>query len=113
MADDYTTIRVTKATRDLINKTASSKGVPVDQLLNMLTGSTKDITKQILLTIDKDKYYALNDMTHILHRMKLINSPKVEDAVLLAIDNLMKGMEKQLQGAVTTQPASLTVVQGQ
>ncbi|MHA1852552.1 MAG: hypothetical protein ACTSUF_03485 [Candidatus Heimdallarchaeaceae archaeon] len=113
MADDYTTIRVRKTTRDLINKIASGKGISVDELLNILTKQTKDTMKQILIDVDKDKYYAMRDITKMLHQMGIIKYPKIEDMVLFGVDNLIKGMEKTLQSAQISIPPTLTGTQGQ
>lgn len=99
MGSEYTTLRVKKTTRDLINKIATDRMVPVDDLLNLLTKTTKDDIKQILLDVDRDKYYMMRDLAHTLYRMKLISRPEVKDAVLLAIDNMAEGMERSLQAA--------------
>ena len=51
MADAYTTVRVKKATRDLINEFCKQKTISPDDAINLLLKSTKDVTKQILIII--------------------------------------------------------------
>jgi hypothetical protein len=113
MADAYTTLRVKKTTRDLINGIASGKGISADELLNLLTKTTKDAIKQILIEVDKEKYYTMRDLAQQLHRMKLVGSPKVEDVFLLAMDNLIRGLDKSWKEAQTSQPSQLTDSPGQ
>lgn len=113
MADDYTTVRVKKSTRDLLNETAASKGVSISGIITSLMKTKKDTTKQILVNVDSDKFYALNDLTRVLFGMKLIQTQKLEDTVSFALQNLMTGMEKTFQNTKNFSYEQPTVVQGQ
>ncbi len=94
MSSEYTTLRVKKNTRDLINKIATNKELSIDEFLTYMTRERKDTEKQILLTVDMDKYYTMQNLTNMLNQMKLIETPKIEDAVMLAVNNLINGMAK-------------------
>jgi len=113
MDSEHTTLRVKKTTRDLMNKLANERKVSVEDLLNVLAKSKEDATKQVMFTVDNEKYYTMLEIARVLHRVKLIEAPRVEDAALLAMDNLIKGMEKSLEEANASRSLQSTAVQGQ
>jgi hypothetical protein len=113
MTGEYTTVRIKKATRDWLNKTAEAKGVTVHELVESFSKSWEDSTKQVLLNIDKEKYAVIQDMAQMLYGIKLIKTDKIEDAVMLAIDSLIKGMEQTMARTKNFQYAPLTTYKGQ
>ncbi len=113
MASDYTTLRVKKSTRDLINKIATNKELSIDEFLTYMTRERKDTEKQILLTVDMDKYYTMQNLTNMLNQMKLIETPKIEDAVMLAVNNLINGMAKSFPTSQSSQSAPVMHPPGQ
>ena len=98
MAEEYTTIRVKKATREIIRAAESKyEKAPAEALEILLQAVTAvDNTKQILLTVDKSRYDAMAEMVKVLYGMKVIPFPTMDCMADFAISKIMEGLQKQL-----------------
>lgn len=103
MDKEWTTVPIRKTTHKIVKKLIEGKGLTWDDVVLSYSKKTKDTIKQVLLNMSNEKFYHLSELAKVLHQMKLINNPTIEDAMQLAEDNLIKGMEKSLQSTATPQ----------
>jgi hypothetical protein len=95
MPKEITTIPIQKTTRETVEKLKGEK--TWDDIVLAYAQSSKDNTKQILITVSTEKYTNLENFTKMLYGMKVIKNEKIEDTVLVAIESFIEGMKKQLQ----------------
>jgi hypothetical protein len=103
MAEDYTTVRIKKTTREIIRAAESKYEKAPAEALEILLQPVNDNTKQILLTMEIPRFNEITEMMKILYDMKLIPLPTHECAVSFAIDTAMNGLRKQLTMPMETQ----------
>lgn len=105
MTKEFTTIPVKKTTHQLVKKMMQENpNWTWDDIVLDYAKNKKDTTKQIIMTVDRDKFYALTEITKILHKMKLIEGNTIEETAHLAINNLIQGMEQGIQNRMQQNP---------
>lgn len=95
--DRWTTLRVEKATREIINSLAEERGLTVNDFLKgMAKGSARSFM-QVLMNFKPEKYHVLDEVTRILHQSGAIPRPTVDSTIDFAIDSLIQGITKNLE----------------
>jgi len=98
MPEKFTSIRVKTTTRDAVNKLAEQRGIAAEDLIFSFTRTRPDTEKQILLNIDKEKFYMLRDLTIKLKEAGGLETDKLEDMIMMLIDGVIKNtVEKMSQ----------------
>lgn len=111
MADQYTTLRVKKTTREVIRQAEEKYKSGPAEALELLLKPVNDNTKQILLTMEIPRFNEISEMTKILYNMNLIPAPSNEYMVDFAISQVMNGLKKQLAVPATVPAQNLLGVQ--
>ena len=93
----WTTLRVEKSTREIINQLAEEKNLNVNDLLTSLAKDTTHSTMQVLLNFEPERQQILNEVTKILHTTGVITKPTLHSTVNLAIDNLIQGITQNME----------------
>ena len=93
----WTTLRVEKSTREIINQLAESNNLNVNDLLKGIAKGTTQPAMQVLLNFGPERQQILNEVTKILHTTGVITKPTLHSTVSFAVDNLINGVTKNLE----------------
>jgi DUF1009 family protein len=97
---DWTSLLVQKSTRDIVNKIGNERkrtqdGVVMD-FINMYSNSGK----QIIIVMDDGFAAEFQNATKFLYETKCIGSLDLNVCARFALNNLVEGVKKSLQGRV-------------
>jgi hypothetical protein len=89
---DWTTLIVQKNTRDMINKIAKGRNMTQDEVVMDLINSNTPIY------IEPEKQAIIGDVADFLVKTKCIKQPDLNSVVDFALNNLIEGVTKSVQG---------------
>lgn len=113
--DKVTTLRVRTSTRDAMKALADKKKVSVEELILQLM--QKDMTKQILITVDTKKYDMMTYMAKLLKNTSYTDSDRLSDMLLWCFGYTMREVQSHIDNmhvlsSQTTADVNYTQPQG-
>jgi len=104
-----TTVRLRASTRDSLKMLADKRNVSVEEVILSLL--KKDISKQILISVDKAKYDTMVHLARLLKNTGYIPNQRLDDTLLWAFDYVMREVQNHIDTRIQS-PAQPSTQQG-
>lgn len=96
--EDNTTIPVKKSTRMLLE---NIKGQRTWDEFALSFLESKHGIRSIIVSMDSEKFDSILKTTKIVYSLKMIEKESIEDTIILALDTLSAGLEKEMSAHKT------------